>query len=289
MNKRYFTFCIVLSLFISGCKLSANTYNNSEITPTVVDKNSTAEISKGTNFTPIIVSNVSSLSNKVINWSWLYSPKDKAELLSKYNAYGKGDTSKKVIYLTFDEGYEYGYTAKILDTLKANNVHSAFFVTDFFVKGSFNGVKNTYLLKRMAEEGHLICNHSVHHKSMPKITDETVFDSEITGVENDVNAISGLKMSLFFRPPEGNFSERSLYYTQKLGYKTVFYNFAYVDYDIKKQPDPESSKALILKNTKNGMICLLHAVSKTNADILDSLIKSWKADGYEFKSLNNLP
>ena len=240
-------------------------------------------------FTPLVISNTSSLSTKAIFWSWLYSARDSAALLSKYKGYGFGDTSKKVIYLTFDEGYENGYTPSILDTLKKNDVHVTFFVTKPFVTGSFKGVADADLLKRMIKEGHLIGNHSVHHKSMPTFTNETTFDAEITGVEKAVNSIPGCKMSKYFRPPEGTFSELSLYYTQKLGYKSIFFTLAHEDYNADKQPDPEAAKKMLLKNTRGGMICLLHAMSKTNANILDSLIKEWKNRGYVFKTLDDLP
>ncbi|AWK52848.1 polysaccharide deacetylase [Clostridium beijerinckii] len=246
-------------------------------------------ITKYTTEPPELFTNTSSLSTKSIAWSWLYSSRDSADLLSKYKGYGFGDTSRKIIYLTFDEGYENGYTASILDTLKANKVQATFFVTKPFVTGSFNGVPNTELLKRMSNEGHIIGNHSVQHKSMPTFTDEAAFNAEITGVEDAINSISGCKMSKYFRPPEGTFSELSLYYTQKLGYKSIFFSLAYQDYNVDNQPDPESSKMKLLKNTNNGTICLLHAVSKTNATILNSLIKEWKNQGYEFKSLDDLP
>ncbi|WP_160689514.1 polysaccharide deacetylase family protein [Clostridium sp. C2-6-12] len=239
--------------------------------------------------TPTMVSDISSLSTKAIEWSWLYSSRDSAELLKKYKGYGFGDTSQKIIYLTFDEGYENGYTESILNTLKANNVQAAFFVTKPYVTGSYNGVPDSELLKRMSNEGHIIANHSVNHKSMPKFTDENAFNAELIGVEEAVNNIPGCRMSKYFRPPEGTFSELSLYYTQKLGYKSVFFSLAYQDYNVDNQPDPGEAKSKLLKNTRNGMICLLHAVSKTNATILDSLIKEWKRQGYEFKTLDNLP
>ncbi|ERI91643.1 putative delta-lactam-biosynthetic de-N-acetylase [Clostridiales bacterium oral taxon 876 str. F0540] len=238
--------------------------------------------------TPVNVSNPSSLDTKRIGWSWSYSPKSSASLLSKYHGYAFGDTSKKIIYLTFDEGYEYGYTPSILDTLKANNVHAAFFVTAPYIAGSFKGVKNSDLLKRMSSEGHVIGNHSVHHKSMPDFTDENTFNAELTGVEAAAAKVPGVKISKNFRPPMGDFSELSLYYTQKLGYKTIFFSLAYKDYDVNNQPDPEKSKEFLLNSTKPGMICLLHAESKTNATILDSLLKEWKKQGYEFRSLDEL-
>lgn len=239
-------------------------------------------------FTPTVLTAISGLSTQTIEWSWAYSPKSSAALLSKYYGYAFGNTSQKDIYLTFDEGYEYGYTSSILDTLKANNVKAAFFITAPYVAASFNGVKNIDLIKRMGAEGHIIGNHSVHHKSMPSFLDESVFDSELTGVESAVANIPGIKISKFFRPPMGNFSELSLYYTQKLGYKTIFFSLAYYDYDVKNQPDPEKAKNFLLKQTKPGMICLLHAESQTNATILDKLIKEWKNEGYTFRTLNEL-
>jgi len=236
---------------------------------------------------------------KTKEYSWYFLPeKDEKpsraepsslDLLKKYGGYYLGDTNHKYIYLTFDEGYENGYTESILNTLKANDVQAAFFVTKPYVTGSFNGVADSELLKRMSKEGHIIANHSVNHRSMPKFTDENAFNVELIGVEEAVNSISGCRMSKYFRPPEGTFSELSLYYTQKLGYKSVFFSLAYEDYNVDNQPDPEAAKAKLLKNTRNGMICLLHAVSKTNAGILDSLIKEWKSQGYEFRTLDNLP
>jgi peptidoglycan-N-acetylmuramic acid deacetylase len=264
---------------------SASVESNNKQKSEIKTKSNTPEKS----FNPSIVSDTASLSTKAIDWSWLYSSRDSADLLQKYRGYGFGDTSQKIIYLTFDEGYENGYTESILNTLKANNVQAAFFVTKPYVTGSFNGVADSELLKRMSNEGHIIANHSVNHKSMPKFTDENAFNAELVGVEEAVNSIPGCRMSKYFRPPEGTFSELSLYYTQKLGYKSVFFSLAYQDYNVDAQPDPAEAKAKLLKNTRNGMICLLHAVSKTNAVILDSLIKEWKNQGYEFKTLDNLP
>ncbi|NLZ49506.1 MAG: polysaccharide deacetylase family protein [Clostridiales bacterium] len=238
---------------------------------------------------PAVSVNVSSLNADRRGWSWLYSPTEAKELLNKYQGYADDGTSNKYIYLTFDEGYENGYTTSILDTLKANDVKAAFFITGAYVEGSYNGTKNVELLKRMVNEGHILGNHSVNHKSMPSIKDEEEFKKEILGVEEAINAIPGLKMSKYFRPPMGDFSELSLYYTQKLGYKSIFFSFAYKDYDVNHQPNPEKSKQMVLEKTKPGSIVLLHPQSKTNAEILDSLIKEWKARGFEFKTLDELP
>jgi peptidoglycan-N-acetylmuramic acid deacetylase len=239
--------------------------------------------------TPTIIDDVAKLSKTEIGWSWKYSLKTYRSMLNKYNGYSDGDTTKKYIYLTFDEGYENGNTPVILDVLKANNVKAAFFVTAPYVTGSYKGIKGSDLIKRMVSEGHIVGNHSVHHKSMATFFDETTFNLELKGVEEAVNKIPGAKMSNYFRPPMGKFSELSLYYTQKLGYKSIFFNFAYNDYDVNNQPAPEAAKATILKDSTPGMICLLHAISNTNTAILDSLIKEWRSQGYEFKTLDELP
>ena len=238
---------------------------------------------------PTIIDDVAKLSKTEIGWSWKHSLKTYRNMLNKYNGYSDGDTSKKYIYLTFDEGYENGNTPVILDVLKANNVKAAFFVTAPYVTGSYKGIKGTDLIKRMVSEGHIVANHSVQHKSMATFLDEAAFNAELKGVEEVVNKIPGAKMTNYFRAPMGKFSELSLYYTQKLGYKSIFFNFAYNDYDVNNQPAPEVAKATILKDSTPGMICLLHAISNTNTAILDSLIKEWKNQGYEFKTLDELP
>jgi len=287
--------CLIVVLVLSGCSLNSNAKANKNKTSNNKQSQDNYKINLKPDykvpykpFTPIEVPNVLSLQTKKITWSWKYSPKTNKALLSRYQGYAFGDITSKVIYLTFDEGYENGYTTSILDTLKANNVQAAFFVTQPFVTGSFKGVKNLDLVKRIFDEGNLICNHSVHHKSMPGFINESTFNTELTGVESTVNNIPGIKMSKFFRPPMGDFSELSLYYTQKLGYRTIFFAFGYNDWDPKNQPNLVIAKQEILKETKPGMICLLHPESKTNALILDSLIKEWKSEGYIFKTLNEL-
>ena len=237
-----------------------------------------------------ILINNNQLSTK--EYSWYFLPSDNEtpsraegksiELLQKYNGYYLGDTSHKYIYLTFDEGYENGYTEKILDTLKSNNVKAAFFVTVPYIKSNVN------LVKRMAEEGNLVCNHSNTHSSMASITDEEKFKWEIASTEEIYKEATGHTMSKFFRPPMGKYSELSLYYTKKLGYKTIFWSLAHKDWLKNNQPEAEKAKNLLLKRTHPGGIYLLHAVSKTNCKILDSLIKDWKAKGYEFKTLDDL-
>lgn len=203
-------------------------------------------------------------------------------LISKYDGCYLGDTSKKVLYITFDNGYENGYTSKILDILKENNVKAAFFVTTSYAK------ENKDLIIRMVNEGHIVGNHSTTHPSMPSIQDFNKFKYELYTLAETYKNITGKDMKKFFRPPMGEFSERSMYYTKQLGYKSIFWSFAYNDWDPNNQPSTDAAIKTIKDNMHNGEIFLLHAVSKTNTDILDQMIKYWKNQGYEIKTLDNL-
>lgn len=204
-------------------------------------------------------------------------------LLSKHSGYYVGDTKSKVIYLTFDSGYENGNTSKILDILKNNNVQAAFFLTNPFIN------EQKSLVKRMVDEGHIVGNHTATHPSMAQIFDFNRFKGELSAVEKSYNSLTGKDIPKFFRPPMGKYSELSLYFTEKLGYKSIFWSFAYADWDQNKQPSKEYAINMIKKNTHNGGIFLLHSVSKTNAEILDEVLKYWKSEGYELKTLNDLP
>lgn len=224
-------------------------------------------------------------------YSWYFNPRKdgkqptpikEASFFKKYNAYYVGNPDKKVLYLTFDAGYESGNTEKILDTLKKHNVPAAFFVVDHYLK------TNPDIIKRMEKEGHIVCNHSKKHPSMATITNFKDFKSEITSVEETYKDITGKDMPKFFRPPMGKFSELSLKYTQDLGYSTIFWSFAYVDWYENKQPSHTEAKEKIFSRTHPGAIILLHPNSKTNADILDDVIIHWKEEGYELKDLNHL-
>ncbi len=210
------------------------------------------------------------------------SPGETADFVSKYDSHYIGDTSKKKIYLTFDEGYENGYTSPILDILKKHNVKAAFFVVKPYI------TTNPDLIKRMVAEGHLVCNHSARHPAMPSIKDQEKFNKELSDVEESFEEITGTKMPKYFRPPMGKYSEQSLLYTKGYGYKTIFWSFAYSDWLPNKQPSPEFAKKRILDRTHNGAIILLHAVSKTNAEVLDEVITEWNNQGYEICSLDEL-
>ncbi len=230
----------------------------------------------------------SRLDNKKIDW-WLVRsknheiPRFNTSLkfkLSDYQALCLGDTNRKVVYLTFDEGYENGYTSKILDILKTHQVKAMFFVTLPYI------LENEGLIKDMYEEGHLVCNHSHHHLSMPTLADdEKKFSDELATVAAEYTRITGATMPPFFRPPMGHYSEKSLFLTKQLGYQTVFWSFAYCDWKVEAQPDPQCAKDLMIKGLHNGAVYLLHAVSETNTQILGDFIEEAQSMGYTFELL----
>ena len=209
------------------------------------------------------------------------------EFINNYNCYyvdkNHGDTCEdKVIYLTFDAGYENGNVEKILDTLKEKNVQGAFFVLGHLIEN------NTDLVKRMAAEGHLVCNHTVSHKNMAKVTDSAQFKEELTKLEALYKENIGEEMPKFYRPPEGIFTEDNLKILEEMGYKTVLWSFAYADWDNNKQLSPDIAFEKLIAGTHNGEILLLHPTSKTNAEILGKLIDTWRDMGYRFGTLDEL-
>ena len=196
------------------------------------------------------------------------------------NRYGEG-AEEKVVYLTFDAGYENGNVARILDILKEEKVPAAFFVLKNIV------TKHPHLIKRMDEEGHLVCNHTMTHPDTTTLTDDA-FRAELEGLASLCAEKAGVKMAGFYRPPEGRYNERTLRLASELGYKTVFWSFAYADWDNDKQPSVEAAMKKILDNIHNGAILLLHPTSETNAKILPTLIATLREQGYRFASLSEL-
>ncbi len=201
--------------------------------------------------------------------------------ISKYNGYFLGP-DEKVIYLTFDAGYENGNIAKILDTLKSEDVPAAFFVLENLV------TRETELVRRMIDEGHTVCNHTASHKDMTKCTTKEEFAAELSKMEEIYRNTLGEEIAKIYRPPEGKLSEANLAWANELGYKTVFWSFAYADWDNKNQPDPERAIEKILAETHNGEIILLHPTSAANAEILPKLISEWRNMGYRFGVLDEL-
>ena len=188
----------------------------------------------------------------------------------------------KVIYLTFDAGYENGNIEKILDALKDENVKATFFILDNMI------LKNELLVKRMIDEGHTVANHTLKHKDMSKIKDYKQFEKELTALEELFEKTYGVKMAKYYRPPEGKFTEENLEWTQNLGYKTILWSFAYADWDNNKQPSQEYAMKKILDNIHNGEVMLLHPTSSTNAEIMKSLIQLLKKDGFRFGDMDEL-
>lgn len=204
------------------------------------------------------------------------------QILAKYDAAYLGDTTQKVIYLTFDAGYENGCTDKILDVLKQQEVPAAFFLVGNYLE------KNGDLVRRMVQEGHIVGNHTMHHPDMSKISDQVAFQKELKELETLFSEITGTEMPKFYRPPQGNYSEENLEMAKQLGYKTVFWSLAYVDWNNDAQPTAEYAFSKLLPRTHNGAVVLLHSTSQTNAQILGELLTKWKEMGYRFGTLEEL-
>jgi peptidoglycan-N-acetylmuramic acid deacetylase len=222
----------------------------------------------------------STLSNKLLSWGIKRNPNNRTpdadpgapELLKKYGGFYLGDTTQKVIYLTFDEGYENGYTPKILDVLRDNGVKAVFFITGPYLK------QHEDLVRRMVEEGHIVGNHTLHHPSLPTINDSQI-EEEVLGLDRVFHEKFGKNMK-YLRPPKGEYSERTLAITQKLGYCNLFWSFAYDDWYRDKVRGADYAYDIVMRNLHNGAILLLHAVSKDNAYALDSIIKGARERGY---------
>ena len=202
--------------------------------------------------------------------------------LKAYDAAYIGDPKEKVIYLTFDAGYENGCTEQILDTLQKHNVTAAFFLTGHYVE------KNADLVRRMVKEGHIVGNHTMHHPDMSKLTDKTAFQKELADLEAVYNEVTGEEMPKYYRPPQGIYSKENLELAKELGYKTVFWSLAYADWNNDAQPTKEQAFGKLIPRIHNGAVVLLHATSKTNAEIMDELLNQWEEMGYRFASIEEL-
>lgn len=205
-----------------------------------------------------------------------------AEYLAKYDGYYAEATEKKVLYLTFDAGYENGYTEKILDVLKAHDAPAAFFLVGNYIQTS------PELVKRMVAEGHLVGNHTYTHPDMSEISTKDAFADELAQLENAYQEVTGQELPRYYRPPQGKYSEANLKMAKDLGYKTIFWSLAYVDWYESDQPTKEEAFDKLVPRVHPGAIVLLHSTSKTNAEILDELLTKWEEMGYEFQSLEKL-
>lgn len=205
-----------------------------------------------------------------------------AEELKQYDAYYVGDLKEKVIYLTFDCGYENGNTEPILDALKKHNAPATFFVVGHFLESA------PEIAKRMAADGHAVGNHTYHHPDMSSISDMASFQKEMDDVASLYKEVTGQEMAMYYRPPQGKYSTQNLKMAQELGYHTFFWSLAYVDWNVDAQPTKEEAFNKLLGRIHPGAIVLLHSTSKTNGEILDELLTKWEEMGYVFKPLSEL-
>ncbi len=205
-----------------------------------------------------------------------------SEELARFNAAYLGNTQQKVIYLTFDAGYENGCTEKILDVLKKHEVSAAFFLVGNYIE------KNADLVRRMVAEGHIVGNHTMHHPDMSQLDTKEAFSKELTDLEELYRSITGQEMARYYRPPKGIYSKDNLRYAKELGYKTVFWSLAYVDWNNDKQPSAETAFNKLIPRVHDGAVVLLHSTSQTNAEIMDELLTRWKEMGYRFESIDKL-
>ena len=202
--------------------------------------------------------------------------------LAAYNAYYTGDTAEKRIYLTFDAGYENGYTPAILDTLKAQEVPAAFFVVGHYLESAPD------LVRRMVAEGHTVANHTYSHPAMSAIGDTAAFLHELTRVEEAYGQVTGREMPRYYRPPQGKYSRQNLQMACEAGYTTVFWSLAYVDWQVDQQPTREQALEKLVGRIHPGAVVLLHSTSATNAAVLEEVILKWKEMGYTFGTLAEL-
>ncbi len=205
-----------------------------------------------------------------------------AEELKKYDAYYLGGSEEKVLYLTFDCGYENGNTEPVLDALKKHNAPATFFVVGHFLESA------PEIAKRMAADGHTVGNHTYHHPDMSAISDPASFRKEVDDVAALYKKVTGQEMAKYYRPPQGKYSTENLAMAKELGYSTFFWSLAYVDWNVDDQPTKEEAFDKLLTRVHPGAIVLLHSTSKTNGEILDELLTKWEEMGYRFRPLDDL-
>ena len=202
--------------------------------------------------------------------------------LKEFDAVYRGDSREPVIYLTFDAGYENGCTEKILDVLAKHQVKAAFFLVGNYIE------KNEDLVRRMVAEGHIVANHTMHHPDMQKISSKEEFSRELRELEDLFYEVTQTPMAKYYRPPQGSYSQENLKMAKELGYRTVFWSLAYVDWNNDSQPTREQAFSKLIPRIHNGAVVLLHSTSKTNAEILDELLTKWEEMGYRFGTLEEL-
>lgn len=271
---------LLASIFFSACQAPAASESSSP------EKTSELTTEKDND----VYTDPSTLPNTMASWWFKRNenheiPEVQNEIdLTKYDAwYAKTDITdgKKPVFLTFDCGYENGYTPGILDVLKKHKAPAAFFVCKHFIEDQPD------LIKRMKEEGHVVGNHTSNHICMPE-SDERIIREEIADNANYMKEATGYEMDPFFRPPKGEYSERTLQITKNMGYTTVFWSLAYPDYDVNNQPGADYVIERFDKYIHPGAIPLIHNISESNAQALDTVLTNLEKEGYSFQSLYNL-
>lgn len=271
---------LLASIFFSACQAPAASESSSP------EKTSELTTEKDNG----VYTDPSTLPNTMASWWFKRNenheiPEVQNEIdLTKYDAwYAKTDITdgEKPVFLTFDCGYENGYTPGILDVLKKHKAPAAFFVCKHFIEDQPD------LIKRMKEEGHVVGNHTSNHICMPE-SDERTIREEIADNANYMKEATGYEMDPFFRPPKGEYSERTLQITKNMGYTTVFWSLAYPDYDVNNQPGADYVIERFDKYIHPGAIPLIHNISESNAQALDTVLTNLEKEGYSFQSLYNL-
>jgi len=208
-------------------------------------------------------------------------PMEKAPYIQKHRVIFVGSSEEKKIYLTFDDCPNNDNIPKIIETLKKHKATAAFFMTEAYIR------RNPGIIRRIVEEGNLVCNHTAKHVAVTRLTFEE-FKEQLSGVEDAYFDATGRNLPKYFRPPQGLFSERTLQYADELGYTTVFWSFRYEDWDVNNQPPPEAAYDLLMKETHPGEIALLHCQSATNVGVLDSVMTAWEEKGYSFGLISEI-
>lgn len=201
--------------------------------------------------------------------------------MKQYDAYYMADGDEKVLYLTFDCGYENGNTEPILDALKAHNAPATFFVVGHMLESAPD------IVKRMVADGHTVGNHTYHHPDMSKISDEASFRKEMDDTADLFREVTGTEMAMYYRPPQGKYSISNLQMAKDMGYSTFFWSLAYVDWNTDAQPSHEEAMEKLMGRIHPGAIVLLHSTSQTNGEILDEVLTKWEEMGYTFRPLSD--
>jgi len=279
------TFLMIILGTVAGCKYNGNSPLPLPSPPPTVEEPTPPPAT-----TPAVENPVPSAPISGTSLSWWFTRnqqhqtpsinQEAAQLISPNNAFYVIPNNSKKIYLTFDNGYELGYTSKILDTLNRKKVKAAFFITGQFIQTQPD------LVKRMQASGHLVCNHTWSHPDLASISQDK-FNQEVKSLEQKYFELTGAQIAHYLRPPMGNYSPDSLKWAKEIGYSSVFWSIAFADWDPNKQPGAAYSHKHVLDNIHPGAVILLHAVSESNTEALEQIITDLQAQGYVFSTFGS--